>query len=80
MLTHIVLAHHGSYEFGSPKLPAVPEAVAVHYLDNLDAKLHQFTRAIDTDKDAESHWTQYLPALGTKLFKPDVMGIRAPRK
>src|SRR5262245_20484825 len=44
VLTHIVLAHHGTYEFGSPRLPAVPEAVAVHYLDNLDAKLHMFLR------------------------------------
>lgn len=76
VLTHIVLAHHGTYEFGSPRLPSIPEAVAVHYLDNLDAKLHMFLRQIDTDADAEARWTQYLPAIGTRVFKPDVMGIR----
>ncbi len=76
VLTHIVLAHHGTYEFGSPRLPALPEAIAVHYLDNLDAKLHMFQRQIDNDPDAESRWTQYVPALGVRVFKPDVMRVR----
>ncbi len=76
VLTHIVVAHHGAYEFGSPKLPSVPEAVAVHYLDNLDAKLHMFLHEIETDENSESHWTQYVSALGTRVFKPDVMGVR----
>jgi len=76
VLTHVVLAHHGSYEFGSPKLPAVPEAIAIHYLDNLDAKLHMFLRQIEIDPDAEGRWTQFVPALGVRVFKPDVMGVR----
>lgn len=75
-LEHIVLAHHGNYEFGSPKLPAMPEAVAVHYLDNLDAKLHIFTERIRTDNDATSEWTEYVRGLDTKIYKRDVMGIR----
>lgn len=78
VLTHIVLAHHGSYEFGSPRLPAVPEAVAVHYLDNIDAKLNMFLTEIAEDSDAENRWTQYIPGLSTRIFKPDVMGIRTP--
>jgi 3'-5' exoribonuclease len=69
VLKHIVVAHHGTYEFGSPKLPAVPEAVAVHYLDNLDAKLTMFRHHIAADADENSAWTQYIPALQTKLFK-----------
>src|SRR5579872_1833408 len=40
-LKHLILAHHGSYEFGSPKLPMTPEAIAVHHIDNLDAKVHE---------------------------------------
>lgn len=75
-LKHIILAHHGRYEFGSPKLPATMEAVAVHYLDNLDAKLNQFQAAIDTDTDPQSVWTEYIPSLETKVFKVDVMGVR----
>jgi 3'-5' exoribonuclease len=73
-LTHIVLAHHGSYEFGSPKLPAMPEAVAVHHLDNLDAKLQQFVHAIESDADASSHWTDYVPSIQTRIFKRMVVG------
>ncbi len=40
LLEHIVLSHHGRYEYGSPKLPMVPEAILLHYLDDLDAKMH----------------------------------------
>jgi 3'-5' exoribonuclease len=72
VLKHIILAHHGTYEFGSPKLPAVPEAVAVHYIDNLDAKLHMFRHYIDSDDDDSNDWTQYIPAIQTKVFKKRV--------
>src|SRR5262249_4284865 len=48
-LKHMIVSHHGSYEFGSPKLPMTLEAVALHYLDNLDAKLHAFTLRIPHD-------------------------------
>ncbi len=75
-LQHIVLSHHGRYEFGSPKLPALPEAVAIHYLDNLDAKVNMFLTAIEQDRDPDSPWTEYQRALETKIFKPDVMGTR----
>ncbi|MFQ5413701.1 MAG: 3'-5' exoribonuclease YhaM family protein [Phycisphaerae bacterium] len=75
-LQHIVLSHHGCYAFGSPKLPAMPEAVAVHYLDNLDAKVNMFLAEIESDRDPVSHWTNYNRALETKIFKPDVAGAR----
>ena len=77
VLTHIVLAHHGTYEFGSPRLPACPEAIAVHYLDNIDAKLQMSLADIREAKNAESDWTEFNRALGTRIFKKDVMGIRA---
>ncbi len=76
VLQHIVLAHHGKHEFGSPKLPAVPEAIAVHYLDNIDAKLHLFLHAIRNDPDPNADWTQYVRSLETKVYKKDVMGVR----
>jgi 3'-5' exoribonuclease len=40
LLEHVVLSHHGKLEFGSPKLPMIQEAVVLHYLDDLDAKMH----------------------------------------
>ncbi len=73
VLKHIVVAHHGVYEFGSPKLPALPEAIVVHYLDNLDAKLAMMRHHIDADRDTSSDWTGFIHALQTKLFKPNVM-------
>lgn len=75
-LKHIILAHHGKYEFGSPRLPALPEAIVVHYLDNLDAKVQMFAEAVRADNDATSHWTGYVKALETRVFKPDIMGER----
>ncbi len=78
-LKHIILAHHGKYEFGSPKLPATPEAIAVHYLDNLDAKLFQYLNEIEKDTDASSEFTEYIRTLETKVYKPDVMGIRGTK-
>ena len=70
-LQHLIVAHHGKYEFGSPKLPATAEAVMVHYLDNLDAKLNMVFQAIEGDQDEDSDWTQWVPALETRVFKPD---------
>jgi 3'-5' exoribonuclease len=75
-LQHIVLAHHGKYEFGSPRLPATPEAIAIHHLDNLDAKVSMMLRAIETDDNADSNWTDYQRALETRVYKPDVLGDR----
>lgn len=76
VLQHIILSHHGQFEFGSPKLPAVPEAIAIHHLDNLDAKINMFLTEIENDRDPASRWTSYNRALETKVFKPDVMGVR----
>ncbi|MBI4719191.1 MAG: HD domain-containing protein [Planctomycetes bacterium] len=75
-LQHIVLSHHGQYAFGSPKLPAIPEAILVHYLDNLDAKVTMFLSEIENDRDPAGHWTNFNKALETKVYKPDVMGAR----
>ena len=75
-MQHIILAHHGKYEFGSPKLPAIPEAIAIHYLDNLDAKVTMFLSEIENDRDPKSTWTKFNRALETKVYKPDIMGVR----
>jgi 3'-5' exoribonuclease len=78
VLTHIVLSHHGQYEFGSPKLPSCLEAILVHYLDNIDARLNMALTAIKDPKDAEGDWTGYVRALETRVYKKDVMGRGKP--
>jgi len=67
-LGHIILSHHGEYEFGSPKLPATPEAFMVYYIDDLDAKLNQVTSAIDNEM-SDSNWTAWKSALQTRLYR-----------
>jgi 3'-5' exoribonuclease len=68
-IKHMVISHHGEYEFGSPKLPMTLEAVALHHLDNLDAKLASFTQLMVDCPNVESSWTQYHTNLGRKLYK-----------
>ncbi len=68
-LKHMILSHHGTREFGSPTVPMTPEAIALHHIDNLDARLHEFTRAIEDDLNADSAWTPFNPRSDRKLFK-----------
>jgi 3'-5' exoribonuclease len=68
-LKHMIVSHHGSHEFGSPKLPMTLEAVALHYLDNLDAKIHTFSREIRDDPSRDSSWTPFHQGLGRRLYK-----------
>lgn len=68
-LKHMIVSHHGQYEYGSPKLPMTLEAVALHHLDNLDAKLHSFEQLIRDDPNVESPWTSFHHSLGRKLYK-----------
>jgi len=67
-LGHIILSHHGSYEFGSPKLPATAEAFMVCYIDDLDAKISQVTSAIDSEV-GDSNWTAWQNSLQTRLYR-----------
>jgi 3'-5' exoribonuclease len=71
---HMIVSHHGTYEFGAPRLPMTPEAIALHYLDNLDAKIHSFTRDIREDRNATSAWTPFNQSLQRRLFKGSVEG------
>ena len=68
-LRHMIVSHHGSYEFGSPKLPMTLEAITLHHLDNLDAKLNSVQQLIEEDVNKDSAWTVYNPAMGRKFLK-----------
>ena len=46
-IKHCILAHHGEYEYGSPKKPAIMEAVALNFADNTDAKMETFTELLE---------------------------------
>lgn len=50
-LLHLIAAHHGELQFGSPVLPKTPEAIALHYVDNLDAKLEMLRRGYETSRE-----------------------------
>src|SRR5438128_2055477 len=76
-LKHMILSHHGTYEFGSPKLPMTPEAIALHHLDNLDAKVHTYTRDIREDRNQTSAWTPFNQSLQRRLFKGSAAGGEA---
>jgi 3'-5' exoribonuclease len=68
-LKHLIVSHHGTLEFGSPRLPMTPEAIALHHLDNLDAKVHTFVRDIAEDSGNETAWTPFSTSLQRRLFK-----------
>ena len=67
-LEHIIVSHHGTREFGCPVVPAMPEAFAVHYIDDLDSKIALTLSLIDKDP-GNGDWTGYIRALETPLFK-----------
>ena len=67
-LGHIILSHHGQYEFGSPKLPATSEAFMVCYIDDMDAKINQVTSAIDNEL-GDTNWTAWQNSLQTRLYR-----------
>ncbi|MGH9403025.1 MAG: 3'-5' exoribonuclease YhaM family protein [Terriglobia bacterium] len=69
-IEHIILSHHGQLEFGSPKEPMFPEALAVHALDELDSKLESMRAQYELEKDQAGEWTNRNLALGRRLLKP----------
>ncbi|MCD8141265.1 MAG: HD domain-containing protein [Planctomycetaceae bacterium] len=69
LVQHLILSHHGKYEYGSPVLPKIPEAFALHHLDNLDAKVETSNRLLDAMADPEKMWTDFSRALETQLYK-----------
>ncbi|MFT3786968.1 MAG: HD domain-containing protein [Tepidisphaeraceae bacterium] len=76
VLQHIILSHHGEPEFGAAKVPATPEAIAVHMIENMDAKLTMSLAATRTEQSgSEGNFTEFQKALGVKLYKPDVAKV-----
>ena len=70
LLKHAIIAHHGEYEFGSPKLPATIEAFLLHCADNMDAKVKTFEEILDKDSTAGA-WTGYQKMLNRYIRRSD---------
>ena len=68
LLEHLIISHHGEYEFGSPKLPMFPEALLLHYMDDLDSKMEAMRAQFEREADLESPWTNYNASLGRPLL------------
>jgi len=68
VVKHLLISHHGEYEFGSPKLPMIREALVFHYLDDLDSKLAAARSALALES-GEPEWSAYSGALGRKFLR-----------
>lgn len=72
-LKHCILAHHGELEYGSPKKPALMEALALNFADNTDAKLEAFKEALEEENRQSGEWRGY-----NKLFESNIRETSAP--
>ena len=67
----MILSHHGQLEFGSPKLPQFPEALLLHYLDDMDSKMECMRSLLAKDRQVEGYFTGYSAALDRTVLKKD---------
>lgn len=72
-LKHCILSHHGELEFGSPKKPALLEAVALNFADNTDAKLESFMEALAEPNSQSGEWRGY-----NRLFETNIRATGNP--
>lgn len=69
LVKHLVISHQGTYEWGSPKMPQTLEAIILHYLDDLSAKVNIFRKAMETDLNEKGDFSSFNKALGRNLYK-----------
>lgn len=65
---HMVLSHHGEVEWGSPKPPSFPEALVLHFVDNLDAKMEMMKAVVDKNRGGNKQWSDYHPYLEREIY------------
>jgi 3'-5' exoribonuclease len=71
MIEHLIISHHGQYDFGSPKLPMFPEALMLHYLDDLDSKMEAMRATFEREAALDTPWTSYNASLGRPLLNTE---------
>lgn len=69
-LLHLIAAHHGQLEYGSPVLPKTPEAIALHHIDNIDAKLEMLARGYASAKELAPHIHDRFRPWPTRIVSP----------
>jgi 3'-5' exoribonuclease len=67
-LSHMIVSHHGTAEFGSPRAPMTAEAIALHHAEDLGAKVNMFLGQIETAREKGQRWTERHYALGRSLY------------
>jgi 3'-5' exoribonuclease len=80
LVEHLILSHHGSHEFGSPCLPQVREAVALHFLDDMDSKMAAVRSTLEAaaNQPADDLWSDRNPSLRRPLLRTDIF-LSGPR-
>ena len=68
LVSHMILSHHGTGEFGSPKAPMTAEAIALHHAEDLDAKVNMFLGQIEAAREQGRRWTERHFLLGRSLY------------
>ncbi len=76
-LKHILLSHHGEYNFGSPKLPQTSEAYLVHLIDLMDSKMNTFESLKKSDQNP-GHWSSYIAHMDRIIFKNPLPTFSGP--
>ncbi len=74
LLKHIMLSHHGEYEFGSPKRPKIQEAIIINYLDDLAAKINNFQATLRKESVDAGEWTNYSKMHDRYLYRQAAYG------
>jgi len=77
VVQHILISHHGEYEFGSPKLPMIREALVFHYMDDMDSKLAAIRAALAIDS-GDADWSAFSGALGRKFLRLEKFLTESP--
>lgn len=71
---HMILSHHGTLEFGSPKIPMTPEAMLLHSIDMMDTRMHMVLRDIKEDRNNATAWTPFNQTLQRRFYKGGANG------
>ncbi len=69
LIAHLIISHHGEYEFGSPKLPMTVEALILHKLDDLDSKIQAMQWILEHDSSLSEEWTSFHSMFQRPLFR-----------
>ena len=78
LLKHMLLSHHGQYEFGSPKRPKTLEAVILNFVDDLDSKINGVCTHMAKEPDREGAWTSYHRLYDRYFFRDGSAQTGAP--